>query len=61
MLGKYSKAILGGLSLLATWFTTATLDGSISNIEWFGLGGVLIGTAIIIAGPANTTGGGKRL
>ena len=38
---KYSKAIAATLSALATWIVASTIDGVVSQAEWWALLGVV--------------------
>lgn len=46
-----AKSVITFFTALGTWGGTAMLDGQIDGVEWFGLCGVVVATALVYAIP----------
>jgi hypothetical protein len=56
MMQTYAKAIIAGLTAIATWGITAGADGSYSQVELWGLLGVIAAAAGTYAIPNKPEG-----
>ena len=46
-----AKAIIAFFGSLGTWGATALADGNLDAVEWFGLCGVIVATALVWSVP----------
>lgn len=50
-MNRYAKAIAAFFAALNLWGVTATADGHVTSVEWFGLTGVALAVAAVWGVP----------